>query len=379
MTSATSARTAGTSAGPTARSVARSGRGPVAVIAVLLLVAVGLALVTGTRRAGALDPRAYDPGGAHAVAALLKGRGVPVHVVTSLDGARAEAGPRTTLVVPFPASLTTLELVEVRGVAGRQLIVGASYQDSTDALGFDVTVGSSSRPHRMTPHCSLPIAQTAGSARLGGYSYSGAAGTSCYDASLYTVGMMTLVGSGDFLTNGRLDQDGNAALALGLLGPSTKVLWLLPRTDRAVLGEKRTLRELLPEWVLESVLQLCIAVVLLALWRARRLGRVVVEPLPVVVRAAEAVEGRGRLYRSVRARDRAAEALRAATRDAVARRLGLGLTGTPAALVAAASARTGRPPAEVEALLYGPVPLDDDSLVLLADALSRFDSEVSVS
>src|SRR5690606_41722785 len=55
---------------------------------------------------------------------------------------------------------------------------------------------------------------------------------------------------------------------------------------------------------------LIVVVVLLAWWQGRRLGPLVTEPLPVVVRASETVEGRGRLYRSRRARDRAAEALR---------------------------------------------------------------------
>jgi hypothetical protein len=102
----------------------------------------------------------------------------------------------------------------------------------------------------------------------------------------------------------------------------------------------------------------------------------VTEPLPVVVRAAESVEGRGRLYRSAKARDRAADALRAASRDAAVRQLGLGLAEDPAALVEAAAGRTGRAPAEVHDLLYGPVPADDPALVRLADALTRFDSEV---
>ena len=52
---------------------------------------------------------------------------------------------------------------------------------------------------------------------------------------------------------------------------------------------------------------------LLVLWRARRLGPVVTEPLPVVVRSAEVVEGHGRLYSRAGARDRAAAALRAGT------------------------------------------------------------------
>ncbi len=65
------------------------------------------------------------------------------------------------------------------------------------------------------------------------------------------------------------------------------------------------------------MLQLAVAVVLLALWRARRLGPVVPESLPVVVRAAEATEGRGRMYRRAGARDRAAGRLRAATRTRI--------------------------------------------------------------
>ena len=42
------------------------------------------------------------------------------------------------------------------------------------------------------------------------------------------------------------------------------------------------------------------------LWRGRRLGPLVVEPLPVVVKAVESTQGRGRLYRRVRDRAHAA-------------------------------------------------------------------------
>ena len=121
--------------------------------------------------------------------------------------------------------------------------------------------------------------------------------------------------------------------------------------------------------MLLGALQLALAVLVLALWRARRLGRVVPEPLPVVVRAAEAVEGRGRLYRAAGARDTAAEALRAGARARLAARLGLPRDAGREGLVLALAARTGRPPQELDALLYGPAPHDDAALVRLADAL----------
>ena len=178
-----------------------------------------------------------------------------------------------------------------------------------------------------------------------------------------------LLGAADVLTNDDLDDEGDAALALGLLGTGDEVLWLLPRADRALPGGRPSLRDLVPDAVPLGALQLAVAVVVLALWRARRLGRVVEEPLPVVVRAAEAVEGRSRLYRAAGARDRAAEALRTAARDRLVTRLGLPAGADAAAVTATVAARTGRPSAEVGALLYGPPPGDDASLVRLADDL----------
>ena len=55
-------------------------------------------------------------------------------------------------------------------------------------------------------------------------------------------------------------------------------------------GQQATFGELVPDWVAPVVWQLGVAVVLAAWWRARRLGPVVAEPLPVVVRAAETTE-----------------------------------------------------------------------------------------
>jgi hypothetical protein len=103
---------------------------------------------------------------------------------------------------------------------------------------------------------------------------------------------------------------------------------------------------------------------------------VVEEPLPVVVRAAETVEGRSRLYRKAGARDVAADALR----RAAVRRLGAALSlprrAAPGEVVAAVASRTGRPAGDVGALLYGAAPTDDGGLVTLADALDSVDREV---
>ena len=373
-----------TTSGPTARSVTRSARAPILVAVVLALVVGLLAFVGGSRATGTLDPRAYDPSGAHAVAALLADRGTNVRVVDLVGDALAAASTASTLVLPFPEALTEGELTQLRRSPGRLVLIGAG-QASVDALGLNLKASAaSSRPRTLEPGCALAAAQLAGPARMGGTGYVGAGGTGCYASagrsSLYATGAFLLLGSGEFLTNAHLDEDGNAALALGVLAPAAQssVLWLLPRVGRDLGAEQqRGLGELLPEWFLEALVMGSVSVLLLALWRARRLGRVAVEPLPVVVRAAEIVEGRGRLYRQAGARDRAAENLRAASRDLAARRLALGATGSREALLRAAADRTRRPPRELEALLYGPDPVDDAALVRLADALSHFDEELT--
>jgi hypothetical protein len=119
-----------------------------------------------------------------------------------------------------------------------------------------------------------------------------------------------------------------------------------------------------------------IAVLLFALWRARRLGPVVAEPLPVVVRAAETVEGRARLYRRSGARGQAAGALRAGVISRLRSQVGLPRGPRPEAVVDAVSSRTGRPAPDVHRLLYGAAPPDDAALVRLADDLDALEREV---
>ncbi len=79
---------------------------------------------------------------------------------------------------------------------------------------------------------------------------------------------------------------------------------------------------LLPPWWQIAVVQAFLGLVVVGIWRGRRLGPILVEPLPVAVRAAETVEGHGRLYHRLGARDRAAEALRSGTRARLGRAYG---------------------------------------------------------
>jgi hypothetical protein len=129
-------------------------------------------------------------------------------------------------------------------------------------------------------------------------------------------------------------------------------------------------------WV---VVQLGIATAVALLWRARRLGAVVVEPLPVVVRSAETQEGRARLYRRIGARGRAAATLRTAALRRLAARLDVPAEATPTQVATLVAAVAGREEAAVQATLLGPAPHDDRSLVRLADDLDALEHAVRTS
>jgi hypothetical protein len=373
----------GRSADPTIKQRWRRNRVLVGAGIVVVIGAVIVVFGSGTR-GGDLDPRSFTGGGSHALSALLGQRGV--HVVTATDAATAEhlAVSGSTLVVVFPQLLTTDELSAISSVPADLVVVGAEL-DQIQALGLSVADGLDDGGKLRAPNCSLPAATVAGSAQLQGAGYSVPdGGQGCYPDSdgfalvtFETSGhRVTLLSDGTPLMNSSLDKQGNAALALGLLDTHPDVVWLVPPDIAPASTGQSSVTSLLPSRLKWAFLQLVIAVIVIALWRGRRLGRLVPEELPVVVRQAETVRGRSRLYRRSQSLNTAANALREGTRDRLGRRLGLGPRPQPAALVQAVASRTQEPAAQVQALLYGAMPADDGALVTLAQSLTALEQEV---
>ncbi|NUR91193.1 MAG: DUF4350 domain-containing protein, partial [Nonomuraea sp.] len=289
-------------------------------------------------------------------------------------------------VVTSDVDLTWTEAEQLAELRGDLLLVGDVSGLDQLAPGVRTEIGAS-RERSREPECGMPVAKLAGSVFIGGQVY--LTGDGCYPAgkgsSLVTLqrgsGSVTLVGSGEFMTNQRLAEDGNAALAINLASTRPAVTWLVNSPNPAVpelAGEEgKSLGELIPPGIPWALLMSVVALLLVAFWRGRRLGPVVVERLPVVVRAAETVEGRGRLYRARRARGRAAELLRAGAIDRLTPRLGLGSGAGGHEIVAALAVRTGRDAQEIGAALYGPPPADDAGLVALATYVDFIERTVS--
>ncbi|MDH2427852.1 DUF4350 domain-containing protein [Sphaerisporangium sp. TRM90804] len=381
---ATETRAEATSTSPTAGSIWRGARGGVVIGVLVVVVAVLTALVTGTSTEGRrLDPADATLSGSKALAEILRQRGVRVERVTTVDDALRLDGPGAQLLVPNTVTLSSADAARLARTRADRLLVGPVIGLTTLAPG--VAVRSQVAVRSREPACDLPAAARAGSAHIGGATFTaGAGGVGCYPSdegpSLVrtTSGpTVTVLGNGAFMTNQRLPEDGNAALAINLAGARPVLIWLVPpERERPAPGSGRaSAADLIPAGVPWAVAQLVVALLLVAFWRGRRLGPVVVERLPVVVRAAETVEGRGRLYRARRARDRAAAALRAASVARLTPRLGLAADATPQEIVAATALRTGQDPRWVGSVMYGPVPSDDAGLVALAGHLDTLERQ----
>lgn len=397
---ATGPRTTAAAAVTTPRTLWLRSRGFLICLGILIVAAVTLAALASGSRHGRLDPRSADPDGSRAVAELLRARGVTTRVVTTAREAAAAAGPATTLLVTDPDRLGESRLRAIRSaidLSGGRTVLLAPGSPSLHDLAPAARTKGTAFDEDLDPGCPLPAAATAGRAATGGdhrYTTDGATGTACYPSGGHptllvlpsgtTGGDTVLLGSETILLNKELASEGNASLALQLLGTRPDLVWYLPSPAEAEdedPAQEQSFLDLLPRGWSWAFLQLFVAATLAALWRARRLGPLVTEKLPVAVRASETTEGRARLYRKAGARDRAATVLRAATRERLAALLGVPPTRAhdPQALLPAVSARLTERQPDLTGLLFGTTPTTDAALVALADHLDALEREVRTS
>jgi hypothetical protein len=395
----TQAPPAAAPAEPSARQVAgrrwRSARGVVAALLEMVVIAVILAALRPSTSPEALDPESPKQDGARALAEILRQNGSDVTVARTMSDALTAADPRGVMVVTRTERLTDDDLRMLSGTQVDLLLVRPTAY-ALDELAPQVRRSGPTFAETAAPGCALPAASLAGTVAFHEsetYEITGP-GVACYGtghggARVVQVqngtSTVTVLGTGAPLTNRRLTEEGNAALAMNLAGAGTSTVWLVPNLPAAGEGAgQQSLGDLLPFDVKLFFLELLVAVLLVALWRARRLGPVVAEALPVVVRSAETVEGRSRLYRAGRARDRASDALRSGARERLVPLLGLplGSAQDPSAaqeIVAAVARRTPYDETYVGAALYGPEPLDDAGLIALTDVLDDLERQVRQS
>ncbi|MBB4856412.1 hypothetical protein HNP40_003831 [Mycobacteroides chelonae] len=352
------------------------------------IVVTALLVTTSPRPEGYLDPEAVTQRGGHALAQLLRDRDVTVIRATTIAEVRAATRPDSQLMVLDNGNISGEILDVLVGLPGDRLLL-APYSDTREQLAAQVRIASYESKKVVQPGCDLREAQRAGAIQtyigpMYAYTSPGPGQVSCYGGALmrYQDGnrTVTVLGDDTLLTNLQLAKQGNAALAMNLAGRSSHLVWYIPeRPQVGTSAQPKSMGDLIPDQVSMAIWQLCIVVLLLAIWRGRRLGPVVAEKLPVIVRASETTEGRGRLYRSRRARDLASDALREAARYRIVRRLGLPIDEAPQVIATTVAQRVGRDPAEIHHLLFGPVPSDDPQLTNVTQQLDILERQVRES
>ncbi len=356
---------------------------------ILVAVVVGLGAIGGRRGAGGppLDPTSTSPDGAKALALLLDRLGAGVDQVTGApapdssgvalilqdrldrDGHRqlvdwVRSGG--TLVAADPQLvLSFVPPARKPGPGGLVAVTGTLGADCSlvavrDVKAIDVASGLSLRPPPGSTGC---FHSTDGGAFL--------------VVRPLGAGELVLVGGPDLWTNAHLGRGDNSVLAADLVAPRAdraRVQWIVgPRAG----GGHKSLLQLMSPRVKEGLIEVLVALVLLSLWRGRRLGRPVIETPAVELPGSELVVAVGNLLQQVGRLDDAAGILRATVRRSIVDQLGVAPTASPDTMATIVSARTGLSREVVLATVAGPPPRVEAELVTLAGNADTIRQEIA--
>lgn len=375
---------------PTARRVARRSLFWVGVALVALAVAVISLSVAGTSAGGPpLDPGDPGPGGGMAVAQVLREQGVTVTATSTLTDTVAavdDPADTTLFLVDDGPYLDDEQLRRAVDLAAHVIVADPAFTAlraiAPELAQAGVVDGV------LDADCDVPAVQRAGQVSASGTGYrivDDRPGTlACLGSGddVYSLvqrerdsGLLTVLGATGALSNELVASEGNAALALTLLGEHDELVWYTP-TLADVPGED-TLGELTPAWVTPVLTLLVLTFVAAAVWRGRRFGPLVVENLPVTVKASETMIGRARLYERSSSRLRALDSLRIGAIQRLARLSGLPRVATVDEVVSTVAALTGAQVGDIRNLLIDADPVTDADLVALSDALITLERDAT--
>jgi hypothetical protein len=362
-------------------------------IAVILVLIVGTVILlsgggsTSTARLSGTNPK---PTGAKALIQVLRQDGVAVSTPRSLTKALKDvsADPTSTTLVLYDRNgiLDSSSLQQLDNVASDLVLVEPSFEalqallPSVHAAGYSPSIASAK--------CDYQPAVRAGTVAGLGKAYrfsSDVDATGCFGSggaySFVRVDTgnshVSVLGSATMVDNASILRGGNAAFALGLFGATKHVVWYLPSFEDYTSAQDGIIPN--PGWVGLLVALTIMVGLAAAFWRGRRLGPIVVERMPVIVRSNETVEGRARLYQKANARLHTIDALRMGTLSRLATICGLPRRASIEEILGALANATGARIDELRALLVDDVPSSDADLVRMSDAMLELETRATRS
>ncbi|MDH3006152.1 DUF4350 domain-containing protein [Gordonia alkanivorans] len=392
----------------------------VVVLVVVVVGAIGLLGVSALNVFGAepgpgvsYDPDNPRPQGARALAQIVDEHSGDLRQARGLDEFTdaPRPGSNTTVVVSSVGAFnpgTAQQFLDRVSEAHRVILI-APQDYALSLLGLPVRLEFGGAPTGVPARCTtgeIAPDDTITGGTLG-YSTSAPGTTSCFTTGaasnvLYLPAAAgrpeIVVVSGDMLLNENLALRDNAGVTTRLFANADDILWYVPFVTDEVPSENE--ESDVPAAIGPLIVLAAFAVLALMLWRGRRFGALVTEPLPAVVKAIETTQARGRMYHKARADARSAAALRIHTLASLASYLGLPYdagkatdelaipgwesmvaheeTADPAvhAIITTVVSVTGRDLARVRVLLAGPLPTTDTGLVLFTSELTALEKEV---
>lgn len=376
---------------PTVRVAARKSLFWVAAVTVALVIVLIGVLASGS--AANIDRLAADnpgPAGAQALVEVLRQQGVEVTVTNSLAASRrAIDDPATTTVFFWDRDVLLDDDQSAAAARLADTVVLLSPGFATLEAVAPQVAQAGFTEGAATAECDVFAATQAGTVETDGSGFrildEDAATTGCFpDDDVYSLvrvddgdRTISVLGTTSALSNEIIAERGNAALALNLLGENEHLIWYIPSVADLVGGTQPTLGELSPTWVTPAILTLLLGGLAAAFWRGRRFGPLIVENLPVVVRASETMQGRARLYQSNSSRLHALDALRIGTVSRLATACGLSRTASVDEVVASVANVTSSELSVIRNLLLDAVPRSDRELVALSDELLELERTVA--
>lgn len=187
-------------------------------------------------------------------------------------------------------------------------------------------------------------------------------------------GVIVTVGSPNIFVNSALDEGDAAVVALGVLAPNRndRVAFLGP--SLVDFGEEG-LNQLVAPRVVNAIFQLLAAFLLFALYRSRRLGGVVPEPVPVRIEGSELVLKAGLLSQRAKDPASAAEILRRDVIERARRLLAIAPDADDQVVADRLASRTAYSPDDVYAALTSPVSSDQE-LATVSHHLAELDLQL---
>jgi hypothetical protein len=364
------------------------------LIALMALAAVAatFALTGNTQDKARLSAANPHSNGAEALITVLRADGIDVTTPQTIGAAVTDArqsGAKTTLVVYDQNSILSSSQFRRLAPLDADLILIEPDSAALTALASSVSHAGALASSVQSADCDLPIARRAGNASGLAHGYRitsrGADAVGCFGGHgvyamvrIRTAGRsITILGATTTVTNGSIEQRGNAALALGLFGESTHLVWYLPTLADANVVQDGVIPN--PPWVVWAIVLAGLVLVAAGVWRGRRFGPVVVERMPIFVRSSETLEGRSRLYQRFSARTHASDSLRIGAIGRMATACGLPTRAGLDEVIGTIARITGTPVSELRAILVDTLPASDAELIRLSDDLATLEARVAAA